>query len=447
MAARLVRTLDLVIGTKVKWNMTKNKHRLAVDTKNKVVSLGPTFVKVGQYVSTRGDIFPDELIHEFTKLQDDVMPMEWTQVENIIYQENLKNLENISHKPIASASLGQVHTCTYDGKNSVIKILRPNVVEQIENDVKNLKFISNIFKIFNPTGANDIIIFVDELEDMLKMETDYKKESENTKIFAKNFQDVDWVIVPDVYTATSNAIVMEYVPSTKITEADGYDKKTLTYAITKAQIMQVLNSGFFHGDPHPGNVGIKDGKLVYYDFGMISQITIKQKNTLLALLIAITSENEDQILAILNNLGLIAKDPTGLRKFVRFFLEYIRKNQIQDPEQIKELAAIQNNPVKLSGSFFYLIRSFALIEGISKTLDPDYSSAEALQKYAEESELMESAMVMSIRNTFSDMSSVSYRLSSIEKRVQKGIDERKMKDMYIIFGMITLLLSQLWYSS
>ena len=282
---------------------------------------------------------------------------------------------------------------------------------------------------------------------MLKMETDYKKESENTKIFSKNFQDIDWVIVPDVYASTSNVLVMEYVPSTKITEADGYDKKTLTYAITKAQIMQVLNSGFFHGDPHPGNVGINDGKLVYYDFGMISQITIKQKNTLLALLIAITSENEDQILAILNNLGLIAKDPTGLRKFVRFFLEYIRKNQIQDPEQIKELAAIQNNPVKLSGSFFYLIRSFALIEGISKTLDPDYSSAEALQKYAEESELMESAMVMSIRNTFSDMTSVSYRLSSIEKRVQKGIDERKMKDMYIIFGMITLLLSQLWYSS
>ena len=443
MAARLAKTLDLVVNTRVKWKYTRNKHRLAVQTKNKVANLGPTFVKIGQYVSTRGDIFPDEIIHEFTKLQDDVSPMDWIQVEDILERENLENLENISHKPLASASLGQVHTCTYNGNPSVVKVLRPNVTEQIEDDIKNLKFISNFFRIFNPTGANDLVIFVDELEQMLKMETDYNREAQNTRIFAKNFQDVDWVIVPEVYTSSHNAIVMEYVPSTKITEADEYNKKTLTYAITKAQIMQVLNSGFFHGDPHPGNVGVKDGKLVYYDFGMISEITIKQKNTLLALLIAITSENEDQILSILNNLGLIARDPTGLRKFVRFFLEYIRKNEIQDPEQIKELSAIQNNPVKLSGSFFYLIRSFALIEGISKTLDPEYSSGLALQKYAEESELMESAMVMSIRNTFTDMSSVSYRLSSIEKKVQKANDDRQIKDSYVIFSLIILLLVQL----
>ena len=440
MAARLARTLDLVISPKVRWGITKNKRALARETKDKVVSLGPTFVKVGQYISTRGDIFPDEIIDEFTKLQDNVLPMEWMEVQDIL---NVNGLENVSHKPIASASLGQVHTCTYEGKDSVVKVLRPNVVEQIEDDVKNLKIIANVFKFFNPTGASDLVMFVNELEEMLKMETDYKKEAENTEIFAKNFEDVDWVIVPDVYYSNSDLIVMEYVPSTKITDVSGYDKKTLTYAITKAQIMQVLNSGFFHGDPHPGNVGIKDGKLVYYDFGMISEISIKQKNTLLALLIAITSENEDQILAILNNLGLIARDPTGLRKFVRFFLEYIRKNQVQDPEQIKELAAIQNNPVKLSGSFFYLIRSFALIEGISKTLDPDYSSGQALQKYAEESELMESAVMMSIRNTYTDMSSVSYRLSAIEKRVQKGNDESKMKDAYVIFGIIILLLSQL----
>lgn len=158
------------------------------------------------------------------------------------------------------------------------------------------------------------------------------------------------------------------------------------------------------------------------------------------MLIAITSENEDQILAILNNLGLISSDPTGLRKFVRFFLDYIQKNDIKDPEQIKELVSIQNNPVKFSGSFFYLIRSFALIEGTSKQLDPSYSSSKMLQQYVAETDVMEDAVVNSIRNTFSDISGVSYRLSSIEKQVKNDRASKEQRDLLIISVLLSLLL-------
>ena len=438
--SRLLKTLDLVVGTRIKWATKPNsRHKIALDTKNKVVKLGPTFVKIGQYVSTRNDLFPDEIIQEFTNLQDNVLTMDWNTVENIIEDEGIENLDNISHLPIASASLGQVHMATYSDKECVVKVLRPNVVEQIENDVRNLSIISDAFQLVNPTASADITMFVNELEAMLKMETDYIKEAQNTKLFRKNFEDIDWVIVPKVYHATSNVIIMEYVPSTKITEVRGVDKKSLAWAITKSQIIQILNSGFFHGDPHPGNVGVKDGKLVYYDFGMVSEISIKQKNTLIALLIAITSENEDQILAILNNLGLVAKDPTGLRKFVRFFLEYIRKNKIQDPQQVQELISIQNNPVKFSGSFFYLIRSFALIEGVAKQLDPSYSSSKMLQKYVSESDVMEDAMMTSIRNTFSDISSVSYRLSSIEKQVRRNEINDERRDLLILWFLASIV--------
>ena len=436
---RLLRTLDLVIGTRVKWaTQPKKRHKIALETRQKITKLGPTFVKIGQYVSTRDDIFPDEIIQEFTNLQDNVLTMEWPVVEDIIQKEEVPALDNVSHLPIASASLGQVHMATYEDKECVVKVLRPNVVNQIEDDVKNLAIISDVFKIFNPTGADDILMFVRELEAMLKMETDYVKEAENTKLFRKNFEDTDWVIVPKVYHASSNLLIMEYVPSTKITEAKGVDKKSLAWALTKSQIIQILNSGFFHGDPHPGNVGVKDGKLVYYDFGMVSEISIKQKNTLMGLLLAITSENEDQILAILNNLGLVASDPTGLRKFVRFFLNYIRKNDIQDPEQVRELVSIQNNPIKFSGSFFYLIRSFALIEGISKQLDPDYSSSSMLRKYVSETDVMEDAVMTSIRNTFSDISGVSYRLSAIEKRVKRNQQAEDTRDLIIIIFLVAI---------
>ncbi len=436
---RLLRTLDLVIGTRVKWaTQPKKRRKIALETRHKVTKLGPTFVKIGQYVSTRDDLFPDELIQEFTNLQDNVLTMSWPVIEDIIQKERVPDLDNVSHLPIASASLGQVHMATYRGKECVVKVLRPNVVQEIENDVQNLTIISEFFKIFNPTGADDILMFVKELEDMLKMETDYVKEAQNTEMFQKNFEDIDWVIIPKAYHATSNLLVMEYVPSTKITETKGLDKKSLAWALTKSQIIQILNSGFFHGDPHPGNVGVKDGKLVYYDFGMVSEISIKQKNTLMALLIAITSENEDQILAILNNLGLVASDPTGLRKFVRFFLDYIRKNDVQNTEQVQELVAIQNNPIKFSGSFFYLVRSFALIEGISKQLDPEYSSSNMLKRYVSETDVMEDAVMTSIRNTFSDISGVSYRLSSIEKRVQRNQEAEDTRDLIIIFFLVAI---------
>lgn len=437
--ARLLKTLDLVVSTRVKWAVQPGKRKhIARQTKDKVVHLGPTFVKIGQYVSTRNDIFPEDLIEEFSKLQDDVFPMEWDEIKKQI--DDVEGLSDVSHKPIASASLGQVHLAKYNNKQVAVKILRPGVIKKIENDVENLKIISKFFELFNSTASSDLITFVNELEEMLKLETNYEREAQNTRNFKKSFKDFDWVIVPDVYYASPSILVMQYVPSTKITEATGYDRKSLAWAITKSQIIQILNSGFFHGDPHPGNVGVLDGKLVYYDFGMVSEISIKQKNTLIALLLAITSENEDQILAILNTLGLVNKNPAGLRKFVRFFLDYIQNNKVNDPEQVKELIEIQNNPIKFSGSFFYLIRSFALIEGIGKQLDPNYSSSTMLERYTRETDILEDAVVTSIRNTFSDISGVSYRLSMIEKTMKNDrvADNNKL---FFILAFVTLLVN------
>lgn len=435
---RLARTLDAIVSTRVRWKFRPEKRpEIARRAKQELVDLGPTFVKIGQYMSTRYDMFPEELLSEFSTLQDDVDYFDINQID----LGNVKNLSNVSPEPIAAASLGQVHMCTYKDKECVVKVLRPNVVEQVENDIKNLLVITKLFEFINPVGSRDLTVFVNELESMLKMETNYVLEARNTKNFKKNFRGIDWVIIPEVYYSTENILVMEYVPSTKITEARGYSGKSLAWAITKSQIMQVLKTGFFHGDPHPGNVGIHKGKLVYYDFGMVSEISIKQKKTLLALLFAVTNENEEQILAILNNLGIVSSDPTGLRTFVRFFLDYIKKN---DPENVEELLAINNNPIKLSGSFFYLIRSFGLIEGVSKKLDPTYKSSETLQRYVEESDMIENAMMLSVQNTFNDMTSVSYRLSNIEKRVKKSQKIESDRNLLLVFLLLLTIIENDW---
>lgn len=430
---RLARTLDTVVKTRVRWKFRPgDRPQIARQARKELVELGPTFVKIGQYVSTRSDIFPEELVKEFATLQDNVQGFELPR------DLEIPELTNVSPKPIAAASLGQVHTCRYKGKDCVVKVLRPQIKEQVEGDIQNLLLLTKLFEIVNPVGSRDLTLFVHELETMLKMETNYILEAKNTRNFRKNFQDVDWVIVPRVFHATENVLVMEYVPSKKITEVKGFNKKSLAWAITKSQIMQVLSTGFFHGDPHPGNVGVsRDGKLVYYDFGMVSEISVTQKKTLLALLFAVTNENEEQILAIISNLGLVSSDPTGLRTFVRFSLDYIKKNDPKS-EDIEELLAINNNPIKLSGSFFYLIRSFGLIEGICKELDPNYSNGVLLARYVDESDTLENAMLLSVQNTFNDMTGVSYRLSNIEKRVKKSQKE-SVSDRNLLLLVIILL--------
>jgi predicted unusual protein kinase regulating ubiquinone biosynthesis (AarF/ABC1/UbiB family) len=432
---RLSKTLKTIVETRVKWRLQPNSRlKIAQQARQELTDLGPTFVKIGQYISTREDLFPVEIVEEFSSLQDNVQPFEWVPEEGLC-------ITDVDPVPLAAASLGQVHKCKYKGQDCVVKVLRPGVREQVENDVRNLLMITKLFEVVNPSGSRDLSLFVKELNSMLKMETDYKLEAQNTLNFRKNFSDIDWVIIPDVYYATKNILVMEYISSQKITEATGYNGKSLAWALTKSQIMQVLRTGFFHGDPHPGNVGVKDGKLVYYDFGMVSEISIKQKKTLMALLFAITNENEEQILAILNNLGIVSSDPTGLRSFVRFFLEYIKKNEFTDTE---ELLAIKNNPLEVSGSFFYLIRSFGLIEGISKKLDPTYKSSELLQKYAEESDEIENAMMTSLQNTFQDMSGVSYRLSNIEKRVKKQQETESERNLILLIILLLTFLENDW---
>ena len=431
---RLSRTLKTIVSTRVRWKFQPHlRKNIARQAREELTELGPTFVKIGQYISTREDLFPIEIVEEFSNLQDNVKSFVWEPLD--------LEITDVQKEPLAAASLGQVHLCNYKGKKCVVKVLRPGVRDQVTNDVENLLLITKFLEIINPTGSRDLTMFVQELESMLHMETDYNLEAQNTKNFRNNFKDIDWVIIPEVYYSTENIIIMEYIPSTKITDVTGCNKKSLAWAITKSQIMQVLKTGFFHGDPHPGNVGVLDGKLVYYDFGMVSEISIKQKKTLLALLFAITNENEEQILAILNNLGIVSSDPTGLRAFVRFFLDYIKKN---DPENVEELLAIRNNPLKVSGSFFYLIRSFGLIEGISKKLDPTYKSSETLQRYVEESDMIENAMMMSVQNTFQDMTSVSYRLSNIEKRVKSQQEKESNRNLILLIILFLTFLENDW---
>ncbi len=409
---RLVKTFDLVLMNRVRWRQQPEKRKhLAKCIRKEIVEMGPTYIKVGQYISTRNDIFPQELVQELSKLQDSVEPFDINEV-NL----DVKDLV-INPEPIASGSIGQVHRARYNNKKCVVKVLRPNIKEQSLDDIKNIKFFSNILTFISPTGSSDISNFVNELENMFIMEMDFFKESQNISNFRKNFEDVDWVLIPEVYYVDQNILIMEYIKSEKITESGKYNNKSLAWTITKSQIMQVVNTGYFHGDPHPGNVGITDGKLIYYDFGMVSYISDNQKNALKTLMVGITNKNEKQILSVLDYLDLIGNDKEDIEKFVKIFLDYIEDN---DPKKLKNILELNSNPLKISGSFFYLVRSFSIIEGVCKTLDPSYNTNDLIMRYIDESDIMEDMFMETLKTTFTDVTNLNYRLSSIEKSVENS---------------------------
>lgn len=426
---RLFKTFDLVIRNRIRWKNSEPSKRsiLARSIRKELVEMGPTFVKVGQYISTRNDFFPEELTEEFSKLQDSVEPFDIT-----IINLEVPNLV-VTPEPIASGSIGQVHKAYYNDKKCIVKVLRPDIENQVADDILNLKVISGIINIFSRGGSDDIQMFLREFENMIVMETNFNKEYENMKNFRKNFEEIEWVIVPEVYYASQNILIMEYVKSQKITETSSYNKKSLAWSMTKCQILQIINTGYFHGDPHPGNVGVRGGKLVYYDFGMVSYISESQKNALKTLLVAISNKDDKQIISILSYLDLVGNDKEEVSKFINIFLNYIDDN---NPSKLKKLVELKSNPLKISGSFFYLIRSFSIIEGVCKNLDSTYNTNDFIIKFIEESDIFEEMFLETLRTTFSDMNNLSYRLTTIENAIETNRKSSSNRNFIILFVLL-----------
>ncbi|KAJ1435196.1 ABC1 family-domain-containing protein [Ochromonadaceae sp. CCMP2298] len=255
----------------------------------KLLELGPTFIKLGQLLSTRIDVLPREFINELALLQDQVPGFDGEVAVAIIERELGRPIDQIydtfERTPIAAASLGQVHRATLGGQEFAVKVQRQGLKELFDMDLKNIKVLARILDKVDPKtdGAQrDWLSIYDESAKLLYREIDYKLEAENAIRFRDNFATVPWIKVPEVYTnmTTTNMVTMEYVPGIKINniekiEEAGIDRELLAKRSAESYLMQICRHGFFHCDPHPGNVACdaqQGGRLIYYDFGMMDEL-------------------------------------------------------------------------------------------------------------------------------------------------------------------------------
>ncbi|KAM7492429.1 hypothetical protein LguiA_035350 [Lonicera macranthoides] len=419
--------------------------------RERVLQLGPTFIKLGQLSSTRSDLFPREFVDELAKLQDRVPAFSPKKARDFIKKELGAPVDILfkvfEDRPIAAASLGQVHRAIlHNGEKVVVKIQRPGLKKLFDIDLRNLKLVAEYFQKSETFGGptRDWLGIYEECAKILYEEIDYINEGKNADRFRRDFRNVKWVRVPQVfwdYTA-SKVLTLEYVPGIKINRLDmlderGYSRSLISSRAIEAYLIQILRTGFFHADPHPGNLAIDVGEsIIYYDFGMMGEIKSFTRERLLDLFYAVYEKDAKKVMRSL--IDLEALQPTGdmssVRRSVQFFLDNLLS---QTPDQEQTLAAIgedlfaiaTDQPFRFPSTFTFVIRAFSTLEGIGYMLDPDFSFVKIAAPYAQElldikqKQRSGTHLVQEIRKQADDARaytmSMPYRVQRIEEFVKQ----------------------------
>lgn len=376
----------------------------AIWIRSTLLDLGPTFIKIGQLFSTRADLFPVEYVEELAKLQDKVPAFGYQQVEAIVTTELDKKIPELFDSfepiPLAAASLGQVHKAVlHSGEAVVVKVQRPGLKQLFEIDLKILKRITRYFQSHPEWGrGRDWLGIYDECCRILWEEIDYLGEGRNADTFRRNFRGYDWVKVPRVYWryTSSRVLTLEYLPGIKVSqyealEAAGIDRKVIARQGAEAYLHQLLHDGFFHADPHPGNIAVSgEGALIFYDFGMMGRIKSNIREGLMQTLFGIAQKDGGRVVDSLVELGALSpSDDMGpVRRSVQYMLDHFMDKPFENQsvasisEDLYELAYDQ--PFRFPATFTFVMRAFSTLEGVGKGLDPDFSFMEVAKPYAME---------------------------------------------------------------
>ena len=398
MIKRVLKTCKFVLDVKNKFANVKRVDRPRAEwLKGRVQEMGVSFIKVGQFVSSRRDIFDETIVDAMKGLQDNVSPAPEVEMKEIILDRLgpvLGQISKIESAPIAAASIGQVHIAEMkrDKKKIALKVRRPHVQSDINMDIAILMNILTVMDLLNTENIKETKELLDSFRTWLLEETDYIREIENWKLLKESL-NTDAIVLPTMYAQMcfEDFVVMEYVPSEKIRVAmkrlSKPERKVLAEQLMDNFVGQLILSGVMHGDPHEGNMGITaDNKIVLYDMGNIIQVDLPTRVKLKQLLFHIVSEDFEEAVATMKKISLF--DVRDEAKVVKLLEQYSSYLKTMDVNVFMATATTDSNmrgalPVKFDSTVFRIVRVFGLLEGICKDLDPEFSYQKIFAKYVE----------------------------------------------------------------
>lgn len=378
--------------------------------------LGPTFIKIGQIMSTRYDVLPQEYCNELAKLRSSVEPMSFNDVSKILEEElgNINNIfESISQTCIGSASIAQVHKARLKtGESVAVKIQRKNVYETMTMDVKLFKKAINLLHLNHIIKIIDLNTIIDEIYNVAKEEMNFELEANHLEEFMENNRDIAYVAVPKVFKnfVTKKVLVMEYIDGISLNEVQqlkiqGYDLEEIGLKLSNNYIKQALDDGFFHADPHQDNIYIYEGKIVFLDLGMMGRISNRSKKILNNAMKAIVRndivELEHVLLSISTSLGEI--DHKKLRNEIKIVLDKNAGEDIQNINIIEFVnsvsSVLRNNNLKLDNNITLLLRGICVIEGTLEKITPNINLLIVFNNKIKENSLDEISSKEMLMNT------------------------------------------------
>ncbi|WP_455447955.1 ABC1 kinase family protein [Natrinema thermotolerans] len=456
----------LLFGRRRQVDPETHRHRAEVLLES-LLTLGPTFIKLGQLLSTRPDILPPAYVDVLSSLQDDVPPAGWDEAKAVLEDELGPVDERFAEfdtEPISGASLGQVyrarldpeserargHSGSGDGHDVAVKIRRPNIESLVRADLRVIKWSLPILLYFvDDARSFSLENLAEEFSKTIREEMDYEREAEMLTEIRGNFADDDRFLIPDVIESHSGprVLTMEYVGGTKINDVDelerrGIDRTRVAENLERSYLQMIMDDGVFHADPHPGNLSVTDdGRIVFYDFGMSGRVDPFVQEKIVDFYIAVANQDIDGILDALVEIGTLSPeaDRGVMAEVMEIAIQDARGEDVEQYRVNQIVGQVEDSiyefPLRLPKNLALVLRVATVVEGVCVTLDEDFDFISVATDYLTEQGYREESIRQYIDETGDQLRRTGQSLTRITPKAERALDRLDRDDLYVRIGV------------
>ncbi|QCJ46273.1 MULTISPECIES: ABC1 kinase family protein [Haloprofundus] len=406
-----------------------------------LLTLGPTFIKLGQLLSTRPDILPPAYIDVLSSLQDDVPPAPWEE-SRVVIEDELGPVDEafdaFERDSISGASLGQVYLAEYEGERVAVKVRRPGIEALVDADLRVIKWSIPLVSRFVGEGqAFSLDSLADEFAKTIREEMDYGRERDMLVQIRSNFEENRDIVIPRPIDDVSGprVLTMEYEPGVKISDVErldemGIDRHELAVKLQEIYLQMIIEDGVFHADPHPGNLAVDEtGSIIFYDFGMSGTVDAYIQDKIVEFYVAVANQDIDGILDSLVEMGTLSPeaDREVMANVMELAIADVRGENIEQYRVQQVIQQVEDTiyefPLRLPQNMALVLRVATVVEGVCVTLDPDFDFIEVATNYLSETGYREETAKQLVQDAGRQLQLTSEALVTVPPKLDRTLDQ------------------------
>ncbi|WP_425499701.1 ABC1 kinase family protein [Halorarum halobium] len=426
--------------------MRRERARVLLDT---LLTLGPTFIKLGQILSTRPDVLPPEYIDVLSTLQDEVPPAPWDETRTVLESELgpvEETFDEFDADPISGASLGQVYVGTYEGREVAVKVRRPGIEALVNADLRVIKWSLPVISRFVGQGQSfSLENLAEEFDRTINQEMDYERERAMLETIRANFAEDDRIVIPRTVGEASGprVLTMEYRPGIKISDVEaldraGIDRTDLARTLQEVYLQMIIEDGTFHADPHPGNLSVTDdGRIIFYDFGMSGHVDPFVQDRIVDFYVAIANQDIDGILDALVAMGTLSPeaDRAVMADVMELAIADVRGEEIEQyrVQQVIEQveSTIYDFPLRLPQNMALVLRVATVVEGVCVTLDSNFDFIEVATDFLQKQGYLEETAERLVRDAVNRIRESAEAAVTVPPKLDSVLDSVQREDLTV----------------